>query len=262
MKTATTSHSRQVEPLGLLRSLLYFGLPALLFVAGFWVAMPWFMRLGILPYYAYLLALGIPLALLLVVSIIWLRLEGRVITWTTVKSRFRLHRMSRKAWLWSVAALIAGSVTGTALFGYLSRFLIDLGVIPIPSTLPAFMSPTSLTDPMAAFDRAVGGLRGNWMPFLAGVVLLVVNVLGEELWWRGVVLPRQELVFGEHAWIVHGLMWAVFHIFKWWDVLMLVPVCLALAFVCSRLKNTTPGIVIHGVTNGISLVPLLMAILG
>jgi membrane protease YdiL (CAAX protease family) len=242
--------------------LLYFGLPALLFVIGFWVAMPWFIGLGMLSYYAYLLALGIPLALLLVASILWLWLEGRDITWTTVKSRFRLHGMSRKAWLWSLGALIAGSLIGTALFGYLSRFLVDLGVIPIPSTIPAFMSPTAVTDPMAAYDRAVGGLRGNWIPFFANVVLLFFNVLGEELWWRGVVLPRQELVFGEHVWIVHGMMWAVFHIFKWWDVLMLVPICLALAFVCSRLKNTTPGIVIHGVTNGISLVPLLMAILG
>jgi len=31
-----------------------------LFVAGFWVAMPCVIRLGILPYEAHLLALGIP----------------------------------------------------------------------------------------------------------------------------------------------------------------------------------------------------------
>ena len=128
--------------------------------------------------------------------------------------------------------------------------------------MPAFMSPTAVMDPMAAYDSAAGRLRGNWIPFFAATVLLVFNILGEEFWWRGVVLPRQELAFGKHVWIVHGLKWAVFHIFKWWDVLALVPLCLALAFVCSRQKNSTPGIVIHGVTNGISLVPRLMAILG
>ena len=128
--------------------------------------------------------------------------------------------------------------------------------------MPAFMSPTAAMGPMAAYDSAVGGLQGNWIPFFAATVLLVFNILGEEFWWRGVVLPRQELAFGKHVWILHGLMWAVFHIFKWWDVLALVPICLALASVCSRQKHTTPGIVIHGVTNGISLAPRLMAILG
>jgi hypothetical protein len=42
----------------------------------------------------------------------------------------------------------------------------------------------------------------------------------------------------------------------------LMPITLSLAFVCSRLKNTTPGIVIHSVTNGIALIPLLLGILG
>jgi len=32
--------------------------------------------------------------------------------------------------------------------------------------------------------------------------------------------------------------------------------------VCNRQKNTTPGIIIHGVTNGIALIPLLLGVLG
>jgi membrane protease YdiL (CAAX protease family) len=251
-----------LKPLRFLPSLLYFGLPALLFVAGFWVLMPWLIQRGMLPYYAYMLGLGIPLALLLLLSLLWLRVEGREITWATVKSRFRLQRMDGKAWLWSLGALVAGSIVGFALFGQLSHALIELGAIPIPAAIPAFMDPTSLTDPLVAYDTAVGGLRGNWLPFIVMSVLLVFNILGEEFWWRGVVLPRQELAFGKWTWVVHGVMWAFFHIFKWWDVLSLLPICLALSFVCSKLKNTTPGIVIHGITNGIALVPLLIGILG
>jgi membrane protease YdiL (CAAX protease family) len=251
-----------VKPLGFLPSLRYFGLPALLFVAGFWVLMPWFIQLGMLPYYAYLLGLGIPLALLWVTALLWLKLEGYTITWATVKARFRLRRMDRKAWLWSMGALLAGSVVGALLISQLSRFLIEQGIIPVPSTIPAFMSPTSLTDPRTAYDEAVGDLRDNWLPLISMAILLVINVLGEEFWWRGIVLPRQEMVFGRWTWVVHGIMWAFFHIFKWWDVLTLIPICLALSFVCSKLKNTTPGIVIHSVTNGIALLPLFAGILG
>jgi membrane protease YdiL (CAAX protease family) len=143
-----------------------------------------------------------------------------------------------------------------------SGFLIRQGILPIPSTVPEFMNPTSMTNPMVAYNDAVGGLRGNWLPFIAMASVLVFNILGEEFWWRGVVLPRQELAFGKWTWVVHGVMWAFFHIFKWWDVLNLLPICLALSFVSSKLKNTTTGIVIHGVTNGVALLSLLAGILG
>src|SRR5262245_47483043 len=35
-----------------------------------------------------------------------------------------------------------------------------------------------------------------WVLIYYGVVMLVGNIGGEELWWRGYVLPRQELAFG------------------------------------------------------------------
>jgi membrane protease YdiL (CAAX protease family) len=258
----TNQHPNNLKPLPLLPSLLYFGLPALLFVDGFWGGMPWLIRRGMLPYYAYVWGLGVPLALLLLLSLLWLRLEGREITWAALQSRLRLHPMERQAWLWSAGAVLVGSVVGFGLISQLSGFLIARGLIPIPATIPAFMSPTSMTDPMVAYNEAVGGLRGNWTPFIAMSIVFVFNILGEELWWRGIVLPRQELAFGQWTWGVHGVLWAVFHIFKWWDVLNLLPICLALSYVCSRQKNTTPGIIIHGVTNGVALVPLLLGILG
>jgi membrane protease YdiL (CAAX protease family) len=231
-------------------------------VVGFYGLMPLLMRLGMLPYYAYLLGVGIPLATLLAASLGWLSLEGYALTWKSTKARFRLKRMGGRDWLWSIGALILGSVLGFGLVSQFSKLLIDRGLMPIPASLPGFVSPATLTDPMAAYDAAVGGLRGNWLPVLAIAITLVFNVLGEELWWRGVVLPRQELAFGRWTWVAHGLMWAAFHIFKWWDVLNLVPVCLSLALVCTRRKSTTPGILIHGITNGISLVPVVAGVLG
>jgi membrane protease YdiL (CAAX protease family) len=251
-----------LKPLGFLPSLLYFGLPALLFVAGFWVIMPWLIERGMLAYYAYLWGLGVPLALLLLISLLWLKIEGRSVTWTTIKERFRLRRMNGKAWLWSLAALVVGNTLGLGVVTPFSRFLINQGVIPVPASIPEFMSPISLTDPMTAYDRAVGGLKGNWLPFFAMTLVLIFNILGEEFWWRGVVLPRQALAFGKWTWVVHGVMWACFHVFKWWDVLNLLPICLSLSFVCSKLENTTPGIVIHSVTNGVALIGLLAGILG
>lgn len=255
-------HDLALKPLTFWPSLLYFGLPALLFVAGFWGLMPWLIGLGMLPYYAYVLGVGSPLAVLLAASLLWLKLEGRAVNLESAKARFRLRPMGGKAWLWSVGALLLGSVLGFGGMSHVSRRLIAQGIIPIPATIPDFMSPTSLTDPMVAYDAAVGGVRGNWLPFVAMLAVFVFNILGEELWWRGVVLPRQELAFGKWTWVLHGVLWAFFHIFKWWDVLNLLPITLALAWVCYKFKSITPGILIHGVTNGIALIPLLLGVLG
>jgi membrane protease YdiL (CAAX protease family) len=251
-----------MKPMKIGTSLLYFGIPALLFVFGFWVLMPWFINMGFLAYYAYMLGLGIPLVVLFLTSLIWLKVEGRDINWENIKGRFRLKKMDGKTWMWSLGALVAGSVVGFTLVSLLSDWLITQGVIPIPDSIPAFMSPETLTDPMTVYNEATGGLRGNWLPLIGMSVLLFFNIVGEEFWWRGVVLPRQELALGKWTWVFHGVMWAFFHVFKWWDVLNLLPITLSLAYVCSRFKNTTPGIFIHGVTNGIALFPLLLGIMG
>jgi membrane protease YdiL (CAAX protease family) len=252
----------KLKPLFFWPSVLFFGLPALLFVAGFWAGMPWLISLGMLPYYAYLISLCIPLVILLLLSLLWLHLEGLPVSRESLVERFRLKPMNGKAWLWSLGALLVGGILGFAAVSSLSSMLVSSGIIPIPDTIPGFMDPTSMIDPMLAYNDAVGGLEGNWLALISLSILLVFNIVGEEFWWRGVVLPRQELAFGKWTWVVHGVMWAFFHIFKWWDVLNLLPITLALSFVCSRLKNTTPGIVIHGIFNGIALIPLLLGVLG
>ncbi|MFP4323970.1 MAG: type II CAAX prenyl endopeptidase Rce1 family protein [Anaerolineales bacterium] len=45
-------------------------------------------------------------------------------------------------------------------------------------------------------------------------VSLFGNIIGEELWWRGYILPIQERAFGKWAWLINGLLWiVVFHAF-------------------------------------------------
>ena len=96
-------------------------------------------------------------------------------------------------------------------------------------------------------------LQGNWwIVIYYAAVMLVCNIGGEELWWRGYVLPRQELAFGRHAWIVHGILWSAFHLFMQptlWDTTRMAITGLALSFIAQRTKNTWPGIIGHTVGN-------------
>jgi membrane protease YdiL (CAAX protease family) len=66
------------------------------------------------------------------------------------------------------------------------------------------------------------------------------------------MLPRQELAFGRATWVIHGILWSVFHSFTQptlWDTFRMAITGIALAFVAQRTKSTWPGIVGHSFGN-------------
>jgi membrane protease YdiL (CAAX protease family) len=86
--------------------------------------------------------------------------------------------------------------------------------------------------------------------FVAWIPLFVTNIVGEELCWRGYVLPRQEAALGSAAWLLNGIMWCLFHwSFGWSVMLMLLPIALLLPWIVQRRRNTWVGIMIHAVFN-------------
>jgi membrane protease YdiL (CAAX protease family) len=209
----------------------------------FYVLMPALIEGGLLPFYAQSVALVIPLAGLLLAALVAYRLEGNPPTWAGLTARFRWRRMDGQAWLWTLA-IWALQLAVWFLLQQLSTWLIAAGIMPVPQNLPAFLDPET-TAPGAAYDQAVGGLQGNWGFVMASLAVLFFNIAGEELWWRGYILPRQELAFGKWTWLVHGLLWTGFHAFRWWDLLALLPLCLGLSYVVCRLRYNTPGLVMH-----------------
>ena len=258
-----SSESRPLKPMPFPLALLYFGIPALIFVLSVYYLIPFFMNLGITEFMSYSLSLLIPLILMLIASLVALRVEGYPITWVSLKERFRLRRMDRTDWIWTIVSFVVMFI-GAGIFGVLGQMLVMRGLIPLPAKIPtALLDPT--VDPgnvLNVFYNALGpNAKGNWSLVAFSLILLAFNIFGEEFWWRGVVLPRQELVHGKNTWLVHGTMWALFHAFKYWAWLGLLPVTLALSFVAQKRKNTWPGIITHFVINAISLVPIIAAIL-
>lgn len=90
------------------------------------------------------------------------------------------------------------------------------------------------------------------------VVFLFFNILGEELWWRGYILPRQELTHGKKTWLIHGLLWTLFHSFWWWNLILLLPGALAASYVAQRLKNTTVIITAHLLINSVGGIVMML----
>ncbi|HKZ70997.1 MAG TPA: CPBP family intramembrane glutamic endopeptidase, partial [Anaerolineales bacterium] len=132
-----------------------------------------------------------------------------------------------------------------------------------PAYWPAELKPAApAANASAALPTELMGmpLADNWWILAVLLGSLVIATLGEEFWWRGYILPRQELVHGKRTWIVHGLMWAAFHLFAPWNLIAILPGCLALSYVAQRLKNTWPAVIAHGLANG--LLVLIVVVMG
>lgn len=136
--------------------------------------------------------------------------------------------------IWVIAGLIAVGTTS--------------GVIV---RLARYVSPNFRPSPW--FLQHAPGFHA-WV-FAAWVPLFITNILGEELTWRGYILPRQEARFGRAAWLPNGILWCLFHwSFGWPILLTLLPITLLLPWIVFRRRNTWVGIIIHAVFNATGFV--------
>ena len=76
------------------------------------------------------------------------------------------------------------------------------------------------------------------------------------------IFPRQEMAFGKWTWVIHGILWTLFHAFFRWRWLMILPGALAVSYVVQRTRNTWPAVISHALLGGLALIPLLVGILG
>ena len=99
----------------------------------------------------------------------------------------------------------------------------------------------------ASSDAGKDFFRGAWGWFAVIVVLGVFNtVLGEELLFRGVLLPRMKGVFGRGDWVANGVLFAVYHLHEPWRIpSALVFDILALAYPSRRFESAWMGIIVH-----------------
>jgi membrane protease YdiL (CAAX protease family) len=227
------------------------------------------------------LLLILPLAGMLLAALVCAAVDERSISWKHIQQRLRLSAPSATAWLWAAALsgfmyggnwvdLLAVAASWLALWKEKTGQKWMFGAILIAMLGKRYASlfqPTlesiRFFDP-SAFHREFFShfgpadfmgipLQGAWWILIYyAFVMLVCNIGGEELWWRGYVLPRQELSFGRSAWVIHGVCWSVFHLFMQptlWDTFRMAITGVALSFVAQRTKSTWPGIVGHSFGN-------------
>jgi membrane protease YdiL (CAAX protease family) len=251
-----------IEPMPFWQVLLYFGVPALLFRASLYGGIPALIHVGLARFEASVVGLTIPAAALFALAFGCYRRDGYPLAWSAVRSRFRLFPPTRAGWAWALGGWLATFLSIGALAFTAPRLISALPGIAPPEFFPPWLRPGAAFD-LASFAAYIGKpVRGNWGVATLFFVMLWFNIAGEELWWRGYILPRQEAAHGRWAWLIHGLLWLAWHLaFYPWQALALLPICLAIPYIAQRRQNTWPALIIH-TQNGLVLVLVLALVLG
>jgi membrane protease YdiL (CAAX protease family) len=249
-----------IKPMGFGISLLYFGIPSAAITFSIYFFMQRFHSEGMSDFVNFYLTMVLPLALMLVAALVAYKLEGRVITWKALAERFRLRGITRKVWLF-VLVLFVVMALFQVLLGFTAKWLMQFTLFAPPDFLIPAVDPRLQHNIVTDVFMGVP-LKGQWWIAIAYFIALLFNIFGEEFWWRGYILPRQELAFGKWTWVLHGVLWTLFHVFWKWNLLILLPQCLALSYVVYARKNTWIGIITHMVFNSVPLIGLIIGIIG
>jgi uncharacterized protein len=112
--------------------------------------------------------------------------------------------------------------------------------------------PTPAARDFGIYLSSDGGqsfLAGNWAWFALLVVEFAFNtLLGEELLFRGLLLPRMRGAFGRWDWVVNGVLFALYHLHVPWVIPQTLLVdTFVLAGASKRYRSALIGIIVHSV---------------
>lgn len=180
-----------------------------------------------------LLAGGLIWQFVLVVALVWF--EQRSLRWSTLREAL---------WLRSPRSPRSGRIGGK-----LWLVLIPLIVLfALEEFLPT-ISHAADRDLGKFLDSDAGQsfLSGNWGWYALILVMFVFNtVLGEELVFRGLLLPRMNRVFGRRDWLANGVLFAAYHIHvPWMMPATLLVDTFAIAYPAKRYQSAWIGIAVH-----------------
>lgn len=180
---------------------------------------------------------------LLITAYFILMSEGYRIRRKTWEERLRFRKISKRDILWTVGGLVVVSVLSMAVMNLLKIFIGEF------DHSPPFMAFEPLSE-------------GRYWLLLVWAPYWILNIMGEEILWRGVMLPRQEIAFGRYTWLLHGTGWALFHIaFGFTLLITLLPLIYIQSFVVQKTKNSWTGVIMHGALNGPAFIAISMGLI-
>jgi membrane protease YdiL (CAAX protease family) len=174
--------------------------------------------------------------------------EAGNLRWDTLKERLWLNvprspetgQGQHKLWLWVIPLVLLTAIYQLGISGIIKDFW--------TSAIPFFAEPSGFAlDSLFETPEGRAQLVGNWGVLLLFVVNALFNtVIGEELLFRGVLLPRMNGLFGKWDWVANGVLFGLYHLHQPWSILSsAISGCLFFAFPTKHFYSSWLGIIAH-----------------
>jgi membrane protease YdiL (CAAX protease family) len=161
--------------------------------------------------------------------------EQRSLRWSTLREALWLRsprsprsgRIGGRIWLVLIPLVLAFA---------LANLLIPTFAAPYSRDLGSFLGS----------DAGQSFFSGNWGWFAVLVVLWLFNgILGEELLFRGFLLPRMNGAFGRGDWVANGVLFAAYHLHIPWQIPVILLDMFTLSYPTKRYQSAWIGIAVH-----------------
>jgi CAAX protease family protein len=117
--------------------------------------------------------------------------------------------------------------------------------------------------PFLESDAGHAFMAGNWTWFAVIAALTVFNtVLGEELLFRGLLLPRMNGAFGKRDWLANGVLFAAYHVHVPWVIPATLLDTFIVAYPSKRYRSALIGIAVHSAQTVMVIALSLSLVLG
>ena len=161
--------------------------------------------------------------------------EQRTLRWSTVREAL---------WLRAPRSPRSGRVGGRI---WLIVIPMIVAVGAIQELVPKFAVPTN-RDFTTLVESDVGKafFDGAWGWYGLLVAMFVLNtMLGEELLFRGYLLPRMNGAFGRGDWVANGILFTGYHLHVPWVMPSTLLESFLLAYGTKRYRSAWIGIAVH-----------------
>ena len=201
---------------------------------------------GIAPLIGWWLASGIIVFALFVAAFLAARYRTKAKSLRETLLALNIRPITKTDTLWALAGLL-GVVILTGIVVTLFDRVFSMNLLS--------------QDSYGSFLRMEKLKPSEYWLFLAWLPYFFFNIAGEELLWRGYLLPRQVSALGQSAWILNGFLWAIFHVGIGWRIaIVLLPIEFIVPYVVQKRQNTWLGIIIHGLYNGSGFVMVALGV--
>ena len=195
--------------MGILPTIVYWAVPAVILYVSHYILVPVFIQRTGQPYLVgYLIVYVTTMTLFLMAALTAYLMEGNPVDTTIFTKRYRLGSMNRQDWAWAFGVLFVMLISYFWL-AFTSRWLAQWSFFAPHPVFPPEFGSGGARAPGTFMGMTITGLGWVALVFLFG---WISNILGEELWFRGYILPRQEKALGNNAWVANGLMFTLTHV--------------------------------------------------